>query len=184
MHFPRIKRKKNKIEGNLIIDNPDIKVVTTTYEGKPFVIGIGTTEERTIEGEGAVDVKGGKGKYQSQKALKWSILYDPQVFPKMIPLENLKVIAASTIAVASGSKEALSAEFEQKNLKNIKETVIEDSFAEYLENAERLIKCKRGRLNLDKTETNAATEAKQRIEQIRKSVEQVLDELNEMNIEE
>ena len=62
-------KKKKPIEGDMVIDNPDIKVVTVSHEGKPFVVGIGTTEKRQVEGEAAVEIpKGGKGKYQAQNS--------------------------------------------------------------------------------------------------------------------
>ena len=113
--------KKKKIEGDIVVDNPDIKVVSVTFEGKPFVIGIGTTEERQVEGEGSLDVKGGKGKYQSQKAVAWKMLYDPKVLPNMMPLENLKIFAASTVAVTSGDASVLSAgEFREEKPEKLK----------------------------------------------------------------
>lgn len=119
------KKKKERIQGNLIIDNPDIKIATATYNGTPFVISIGTTEERTVGGEGFIDATGGKGKYQSQKALNWKTLYDPEVFPKMVPLDNLKAVAASTIAVASGSADVFKGEFTERSLKGVEEGNIE-----------------------------------------------------------
>jgi hypothetical protein len=43
----KIKGKKKKpIEGDIVIDNPNIKVATVSHEGKSFVVGIGTIEER------------------------------------------------------------------------------------------------------------------------------------------
>ena len=104
----RGKKKKKSIEGDMVIDNPDIKVAAVSHKGKPFVIGIGTTEEREVEGEAAVNLPtGGKGKYQTKKGLKWQILYDPKVLPDMKLLENVKNVAASSIALASGSSAAL-----------------------------------------------------------------------------
>ena len=103
----RGKKKKKPIEGDMVIDNPDIKIVAVSHKGKPFVVGIGTTEDRQVEGEAAINLPtGGKGRYQTQKVLKWKILFDPKVLPNLKPLENENVARAS-IALASGSSVAL-----------------------------------------------------------------------------
>jgi hypothetical protein len=167
----KLRRKKKNIEGNVIIDNPDIKVVTATYNGKPFVIGIGTTEERIIESEGSVNVKGGKGKYQSQKALKWKMLYDPEIFPKMVPLDNLKAVAASTIAVTSESKEAFNGEFERKTFKNIKKTTIKKELSKFKDNVKKDLENKAAQID-------AQSQRQKIAEQINNEVYQLFNQLN------
>jgi hypothetical protein len=115
-------RKKKKVEGDIVIDNSDIKVVSVTYEGKQLLIGVGTTEEGQREVEAGLGEEGVKGKYLSQKALKWKIFYDQTVLPNMMPLENFKAFAASTIAVTSGSLSVLDAttQFKEENPENFK----------------------------------------------------------------
>lgn len=119
-------KKKKPIEGDMIIDNPDIKVAAVSHKGKPFVLGIGTTEERQVEGEAAVDIPvGGRGKYQTQKTLKWKILYDPKVLPDLMPLEDFKNFATSSVAVTTGSMDVFKAT-EFKKVKREKLTGIEN----------------------------------------------------------
>jgi hypothetical protein len=103
--MPFIKpKKKNPFEASMPIDNPDVKVVTASFDEKPFFIGIGTSKQREVKGSGQVDlVEGVKGEYQSQKYLEWQLLYNPKVLPDFMPMDRLKNWMAGTVAVTSGS---------------------------------------------------------------------------------
>ena len=105
--MPLIKKpkdKKNPFEAAMHIDNPDVKVVTASFKGNPFFIGIGTSKQREVKGSGQVGLSEGiKGEYQSQKDLEWQLLYNPKVLPDFVPMERLKNLMSSTVAVTSGS---------------------------------------------------------------------------------
>lgn len=109
-------KKKNPFEASMLIDNPDVKVVTASYNEKPFFIAMGTSEQRQVEGAAKFELLkgGGEGKYQSQKALKWNILYNPKVLPDFMPIEKVKDFVASTASVTSGSIDVFQAETEFK----------------------------------------------------------------------
>lgn len=114
--------KESKIEGRLVVDDADFKVASVTYEGKLLLFGIGMTEERQVEGEAAIDITGGKGKYQSQKGMKWKVLFDRTQFPNMMPLEDVKLMAASTVALssdASAFNNVLKGEFKEEKPENL-----------------------------------------------------------------
>ena len=122
------KRKKKKIEGYFALDNPDIKIVVATYEDKVLLFGVGKTEERQKEGEAEVGLEGGKGKYQMQKALKWEIFYNLKLLPDLMPLEDFKTFAESTIAVTSADASVISptTEFTELEAKQL-EKMFEDA---------------------------------------------------------
>jgi hypothetical protein len=106
MRLPKWRRKrkgKNPFEGSLIVDNPDIKVVEAKYDSKPVLLAIGTSKQRELKISGKGNAEGLRGKYQTQKDLKWEILYNPKALPGFIPIEKAKDLMAGTIAVTSGS---------------------------------------------------------------------------------
>lgn len=86
------------------IDNPDVKIVEARYKGKPFVVGVGTSERREVKGSGKVGLQEGvKGEYESQKSLKWDVLFNPKALPDFIPIEKAKDLATSTVAVTGST---------------------------------------------------------------------------------
>lgn len=89
----------------MAIDNPDVKVVTASYKGQPFFIGVGISRQREAKGSGAVGfTEGVKGEYQSQKELEWRLLYNPNALPSgFVPMEKIKDLMAGTVAVTSGA---------------------------------------------------------------------------------
>jgi len=99
----RKRKEKNPFKGSLVVDNPDIKIVEATYDSKPLVLAVGTSKQRelTISAKGSTDGIGGE--YQTQKDLKWEVLYNPKAFPDFIPIEKAKDLVTETVAVTSGS---------------------------------------------------------------------------------
>jgi hypothetical protein len=108
-------KKKSPFEASVLIDKPDVKVVTASYYEKPFFIAIGISEHRQVEGMAKVDLpKGGGGRYQSQTVLKWNILYNPKVLPDFMPIEKIRDLVTSTTSIATGSVEVFQEKTELK----------------------------------------------------------------------
>ena len=99
------KKKKNPFEASLLIDNPDIKVVEARFDEKPFLIAVGKSEQRKKKVVGEVRLPlVGKGEYQSQKDLKWQVMYNLNALPPgFIPEEKLQGWIGGTVALTSGS---------------------------------------------------------------------------------
>jgi hypothetical protein len=97
-------KRKSPFEASVLIDKPDVKVVTASYYQRPFFIAMGTSEQRQVKGMAKMELPvGGEGKYQSQTVLKWNILYNPKVLPDFMPIERIKDLVTSTTSIASGS---------------------------------------------------------------------------------
>lgn len=109
-----LKRKKREFEAEMPIDNPDVKVVTTSYQGKPFFVGVGISKQREVKGSGKASIgEGVKGEYQSQKDLDWQLFYNLGALPSgFVPAEKVKDFMASTIAVTSGNASVYSPQTE------------------------------------------------------------------------
>jgi len=106
MRFIRRSEDKGKspFEAFVLIDKPDVKVVTASYYERPFFIAMGTSEQRQVEGMAKMELPvGGEGKYHSQTVLKWNIFYNPKVLPDFMPIERIKDLVTSTTSIASGS---------------------------------------------------------------------------------
>jgi hypothetical protein len=100
----KTEKKKNPFEASMPIDNPDVKVVTASFNERPFFIGIGTSTQREVKGSGQAGLtEGMKGEYKSQKYLEWELFYNPKVLPDFMPMEKVKNWMASTVAATSGS---------------------------------------------------------------------------------
>lgn len=106
------KKKKNPFEASLLVDNPDIKVVEARFNEKPFLIAVGKSEQREKKVVGEVRLpRIGKGEYQSQKDMKWQVLYNRNALPSgFMPEERLKDWAASTTSAVSGSIEVFNSD--------------------------------------------------------------------------
>ncbi len=87
----------------MIVDNADIKVVEAKYKEKPFLVAVGTSTQSEIDASGKGSIDGVEGKYKTAKELQWKVMYNPNVLPEFIPIENAKNLMAGTIAVSSGS---------------------------------------------------------------------------------
>jgi len=124
--MPLIKpKKKNPFEASMPIDNPDVKVVTATFNEKPFFFGVGTSKQREVKGSGQAGFKEGvKGEYQSQKDLDWQLFYNLGALPSgFVPAEKLKDFMAGTVAVTAGNASVYSPQttFEETNSKRLTE---------------------------------------------------------------
>jgi hypothetical protein len=154
--MPLIKlKKKNPFEASMPIDNPDIKVVTASFQEKPFFIGIGTSKQRelSISGEGSMEKLAGK--YQTQKELEWQFLYNPKVLPDFMPMERLKNLMAGTVAVTSGSIDVFTpqTEYREANPRTLRYISPSDITTTTLDELERRV----NRLIKKKEETERKT---------------------------
>jgi hypothetical protein len=121
----KTEKKKNPFEANLPIDNPDVKVVTASYKGNPFFLGVGTSTQREVKGSGQAGLKEGvKGEYRSQKDLKWELFHNLGALPSgFVPAEKLKDFMASAVTFSSGSASVYNPQtkFEEIDSKDLKE---------------------------------------------------------------
>jgi len=117
MRLPKWLKRKKEFEAEMPVDNPDVKVVTTSYKGKPFFVGVGISKQREVKGSGQLSpTEGAKAEYQSQKDLDWQLFYNLGALPSgFIPAEKVKDFMAGTVAVTSGNATVYSpqTEFEE-----------------------------------------------------------------------
>jgi hypothetical protein len=83
---------KNPFEASLIIDVPDIKVVEASFNGKPVLLAVGTSQQPETASSGG-----------GEKGLEWKIFYDRSILPAFIPKGKSMDFLAGTVAVSSGS---------------------------------------------------------------------------------
>lgn len=118
MRFKSWLKRKKEFEAEMPVDNPDVKVVTTSYKGKPFFVGVGISKQREVKGSGQFSpTEGAKGEYQSQKDLDWQLFYNLGALPSgFIPAEKVKDFMAGTVAVTSGNATVYSPQTEFKEV--------------------------------------------------------------------
>lgn len=133
MRLRKEKKKagKNPFEASMHIDNPDVKVVTASYKGQPFFIGVGISKQREVKGSGKAGFpEGFRGDYQSQKELDWRLLYNPNTLPPgFIPFEQTKALMAGTVAATSGNATVFSPSTEYKETEVKKLRKLENTLA-------------------------------------------------------
>jgi hypothetical protein len=92
---------KNPLEGSLIIDIPDIKVVEASFDNKLVLFAVGTSPRRAtvVSGEASTAPIGDK----CGTDLEWRIFYDSTALPDFIPIDKAKDFMAGIVALSSGS---------------------------------------------------------------------------------
>jgi hypothetical protein len=92
---------KNLLEGSLIIDIPDIKVVEASFDNKLVLFAVGTSPRRAtvVSGEASTAPIGDK----CGTDLEWRIFYDSTALPDFIPIDKAKDFMAGIVALSSGS---------------------------------------------------------------------------------
>jgi hypothetical protein len=94
---------KNPLEGSLIIDIPDIKVVEASFNKNLILFAVGTSRqpETTFSGEGSAE--GMVEKRRTKKYLEWKIFYDRTALPNFMSIDKAMDLMAGMVAVSSGS---------------------------------------------------------------------------------
>ncbi len=94
---------KSTLEGSLVIDIPDIKVVEATSNNKIVLIAIGLSQQQAktpLIKENADEIA---AKPMTQKVLEWKIFYDSAALLNLVPNEKARDFMAGTVAVVSGN---------------------------------------------------------------------------------
>jgi hypothetical protein len=92
---------KNLLEGSLIIDLPDIKVVEASLNKKPILFAVGILPRRETVASDKASAAAIEEKHET--GFKWKIFYDSTALPDFIPIEKAKDFMAGTVAVSSSS---------------------------------------------------------------------------------
>jgi hypothetical protein len=92
---------KNPLEGSLIIDIPDVKVVEASFDDKLVLVAIGKLlqSERVVSTEANATVNDEK----HGTDLEWRIFYDSTVFPGFMLNEKAMDFLRETVALLSGN---------------------------------------------------------------------------------
>ena len=105
------KRKKNPLAADMVLDKPEIKVVSAQYGRKPFFVAIGTAKGKAKEIEGGISIPAmsGKGGYDSKTEYDWKIIYHRKSRPDWFPPEQFSLLATNATTAVSGSINARNA---------------------------------------------------------------------------
>ena len=105
MFFRRRKRVKG-FHASKDLDNPDIKIVSATLDGKPVFWGVGLSgkSRRELAAKGGLSPEyvGGEGTYRSDKELEWIALVNPTNLPGFISKNMIDTMLAGTMSAVSG----------------------------------------------------------------------------------
>lgn len=95
------KKRKNLLEGFLIIDMPDFKVTEAYFDNKLLLLALGVAQlsGTTVPKERNV----GHAEEDCTRELEWRIFYEPTAIPYGVPLEKAKEFMAGAVAVTSKS---------------------------------------------------------------------------------
>jgi hypothetical protein len=94
---------KNHLEGSLIIDIPDIKVVEASFNKNLVFFAVGTSQQPETAFSGERSPEGMAAKHRTQKNLEWKIFYDRTALPDFMSNDKAVDLMAGMVAASSGS---------------------------------------------------------------------------------
>jgi hypothetical protein len=92
---------KNLLEGSLIIDVSDVKVVEVSFNSELVLFAVGTMSQSqtVVSGQGSAATSEKK----DNVSFEWKIFYDSTVLPDFMSLDKAKDFMAGIVAVSSGT---------------------------------------------------------------------------------
>ena len=94
---------KSLLEGSLIIDIPDVKVVEATFNNQIVFIAVGTSQQRETTLSTEENDENIRTRHELQKSLQWKIFYDSTALPNFMPVGKVKDFLAGTVAAVAGN---------------------------------------------------------------------------------
>ena len=94
-------RERTFLEGSLIIDIANIKVVEASLNKKLVLFAVGTTQKPDT-----TDSYGGDSEENEPKSridFEWKIFYDSTILPSFMSVDKFTSLMAGIVAVSSGS---------------------------------------------------------------------------------